>query len=252
MMLVVRALRAAPGLSRRRIWAVARKELREYRRNRSVLVAVGIFPLVFLIQPVIAVFLAPEAASGQIRYGNELLYLLGIPILVPASLAAHAITGERQQGSLEPVLTTPITREEFILGKALAVLLPSLAIAYIVYGVFLALVAVGAQPAVAAAIFQGQDLVVQLIYTPLLAAATTWIGLVISTRTSDTRVAQQLSILGSLPLLIGAVALAFDVIHVTPALLVAIGVILFVADLQGWRIVAPMFDRERLITGTRN
>jgi ABC-type Na+ efflux pump permease subunit len=252
MMLIVRALRAAPGLSRRRIWAIARKEMREYRRNRSVLVAVGIFPLIFLIQPIVALFLAPGAASGEIRHGNELLYLLGIPILVPASLAAHAITGERQQGSLEPVLTTPITREEFILGKGLAVLLPSLAIAYVIYGVFLALVAVGAQPAVAAAVFQGQDLIVQLVYTPLLAAATTWIGLFISTRTSDTRVAQQLSIFGSLPLLIGTSALAFDVIHVTPALLVAIGVILVVTDLQGWRIVAPMFDRERLITGTRS
>jgi len=55
------------------------------------------------------------------------------------------VLGERQQGPLEPVLTTPIRREEFLLGKALAVLVPSVAIAYVVFAVFLAVVAVFAQ-----------------------------------------------------------------------------------------------------------
>jgi len=47
--------------------------------------------------------------------------MLAIPALVPATLAAFAIVGERQQGTLEPVLGTPIHREELLLGKALAV-----------------------------------------------------------------------------------------------------------------------------------
>ncbi len=252
MMLLARGVRGIGKLSRRRVWAIARKELREYRRNRSVLYAIAIFPLVFLIQPLISIFLAPAGASGELRHSNELLYLLGIPILVPATLAAYAVAGERTQGSLEPVLTTPITREEFILGKAIAVITPATVVAYIVYAVFLVAVELFAQPDVAAAIVQGQDVVVQLVYTPLLAAAAAWIGLAISTRSSDIRVAQQLSILGNLPLVIGAVLLAFDIVHVTTALLVVIGVVIVAFDLQAWRIVAPMFDRERLITGTRS
>jgi len=252
MMLLARGVRGIGTLSRRRVWAIARKELREYRRNRSVLVAMTIFPFVFLAQPLISIFLAPAAASGALLHSNELLYLLGIPILVPATLAAYAVSGERAQGSLEPVLTTPITREEFILGKAVAVISPSVIVAYVVYAVFLVAVTLFAKPEVASAILQGQDVVVQLVYTPLLAAAATWIGLAISTRTSDIRVAQQLSILGNLPLVIGAIVLAFDVVHVTTALLVVIGVVLAAFDLQAWRIVAPMFDRERLISGTRS
>jgi ABC-2 type transport system permease protein len=149
------------------------------------------------------------------------------------------------------MLTTPITREELIIGKALAALLPSVAIAYVIYAFFLIAAGLFAQPAISAAIYQSQTLIVQVVYTPLLAAASTWIGLAISTRTADPRVAQQLSMLGSIPLLFGAVALAFDLIHVTPGLLLAIGVVLAVVDAQGWRVVAPMFDRERLITGTR-
>jgi ABC-type Na+ efflux pump permease subunit len=58
--------------------------------------------------------------------------MLGIPALVPATLAAYAVVGERQQGTLEPVLSTPIRREELLLGKALAVLIPLVAISYAV------------------------------------------------------------------------------------------------------------------------
>ena len=46
--------------------------------------------------------------------------MLAIPALVPAALASCSIVGERLQGTLEPVLATPIRREELLLGKALA------------------------------------------------------------------------------------------------------------------------------------
>ena len=252
MITIVRGIRAAGTLSRRRALGIARKELREYRHNRQVLITMAVFPIIFLIQPLISLTIAPQAAANALKHSNELLYLLGIPILVPATLAAHAVAGERQQGSLEPVLTTPITREEFIVGKAIAVITPAIVIAFVVYALFLVAVAVFAVPDVSAAVLQGQDLVVQVIYTPLLAAAATWIGLAISTRSSDTRVAQQLSIFGNLPLLLGAIALAFDLIHVTNALLIIVGAVLIVFDLQAYRFVAPMFDRERLIAGTRS
>jgi ABC-2 type transport system permease protein len=252
MILLSRGISGLATLNRRRVWAITRKELREYSRNRSVLVAVAILPIVFLVQPMVAIFLSPAAAAGSIQHTYELLYLLGIPILVPATLAAHAITGERLQGSLEPVLTTPIRREELILGKALAAIIPSIVVAYLIYAIFLVLVALFAKPEISSAILQSQTIILQIVYTPLLAAATTWIGLAISTRTSDTRTAQQLSILSSLPLLLAVVLVAFDIIHPTTTLFVAAGAILLAADAQGWRFVAPMFDRERLITGTRS
>jgi ABC-type Na+ efflux pump permease subunit len=251
MILLYRGVSGLGALNRRRIWAMTRKELREYRRNRNVLVAIAIYPLVFLVQPMISIFSSAAAGAGYLQHSNELLYLLGVPILVPATLAAQAITAERQQGSLEPVLTTPITREELILAKALAALVPSVIVAYLVYAIFLVAAGVFAQPAISAAIYQSQTIIVQIVYTPLLAAATTWIGLAISTRSSDARVAQQLSILGSLPLLVVTVLVAFDFIHATASLFVIIGVVLAVADAQGWRLVAPMFDRERLISGSR-
>ena len=118
--------------------------------------------------------------------------MLGIPALVPAIVAACAVVGERQQGTLEPALTTPIRREEFLLGKALAALLPSLGIAYAVFAVFSSLVELFAQPGIASALIRGPDLLAQVLFTPLLAAWSIWVGIAVSTRSSDVRVAQQI------------------------------------------------------------
>jgi ABC-type Na+ efflux pump permease subunit len=239
------------SLSPRRIRAIVWKELREYRRNRSVIVAMAIFPLIFLIQPLVVVFLVPSSSAATLGGRHLLVYMLGIPILSPATLAAYSVAGERQQGSLEPVLTTPIRREELLLGKALAALAPSVAIAYVVYAVFIASVVLFAQPAVASALLRAPDVFAQVLFTPLLAAFSIWVGIAISTRSSDIRVAQQLSLLGSLPLVLVTSLVAFDAIHATLGLTLALGAALLLADGLGWRIVSPLFDRERLITGSR-
>jgi ABC-type transport system involved in multi-copper enzyme maturation permease subunit len=187
------------SMSRRRVRAIFRKELREYRRNGNIVVTMVIFPLIFLIQPLVLILALPAPASILLSHRHLLLYMLAIPALVPGALAAYAVVGERQQGTLEPVLTTPIRREEFLLGKALASFVPSIAIAYAVYAVFLACVGLFARPAVASGLLQGPDLLTQTLFTPLLAAWSIWAGIGISARSSDVRVAQQLGILASLP-----------------------------------------------------
>ncbi len=238
------------NLSARRIGAIVRKELREYRRNRSIVSGMAILPVVFSIQPLIAVLRFSTSASGALSHEHTLLYMLGIPTLVPAFVAAYAVAGERQQGTLEPALTTPIRREEFLLGKAIAALIPSLVLAYAVFALFALVVVVFAQPNVAAAVFQGPDLLVQVVFTPLLAVWTIWVALAISSRASDVRVAQQVAMLASLPPVFLTVLIALDVIAPTVQLGVVLGVVLLVLDVLGWRVTAQLFDRERLLTST--
>ena len=238
------------NLSARRIGAIVRKELREYSRNRSIVSGMAILPLVFAIQPLIAVLRFSTSASGALSHEHTLLYMLGIPTLVPAFVAAYAVAGERQQGTLEPALTTPIRREEFLLGKAIAALIPSLVLAYAVFALFALVVVLFAQPNVASAVFQGTDLLVQVLFTPLLAVWTIWVALAISTRASDVRVAQQLAMLASLPPVFVTVLIALDVIAPTVGLGLGLGVLLLILDVIGWRVTARLFDRERLLTST--
>lgn len=238
-------------LSWRRLRAIEQKEIREFRRNRSVVVTMAIFPIIFLIQPLVVMLRVPGSAAATLGQSHLLLYMLAIPVLVPATVAATAVTGERQQGTLEPALSTPIRREEFILGKALAALLPSILIAYVVYALFIACAFLLAAPAVASAILRAPEVLAQVLFTPFLALWSIWVGLAISTRSNDVRVAQQLSLLGCLPVVLLTSLIAFDVIPASLGLGLGLGALLLLADALGWRVVSGLFDRERLITGAR-
>src|ERR1035441_5835564 len=97
-------------------------------------------------------------ATGKdlgVHVGLSLLYMLVIPVMMPSVVSAYSVVGEREQGTLEPVLTTPIRREEFLIGKALAAFVPTLVIAYAVFGIFLAVAGLFAHPVIASAIYAG-------------------------------------------------------------------------------------------------
>jgi len=182
-------------LSTTRVRAIVRKELREYRRNRQLVVTMAVLPLIFIIAPAVQIFTQPAAAASTLAHDHVLVYMLGIPALVRATFASISIAGERQQGTLE--------------------------------------------------------LVAQVLFTPLLAALSIWIGIAISARSNDPRVAAQLSVLASLPAIFVWAFVAFGKIHVSVPLALALGAALLLLDVLGWRIVSPAFDRERLTTGTR-
>lgn len=239
------------NLSWRRVRAVYRKELREYRHNGNIVYATAILPLVFLIQPVVQVFTLSSRSSGTLRHGHALLYMLAIPVLVPAALAAYSIVGERLQGTLEPLLSTPVSREELLLGKALAAFVPSVAVAYAVFALFVAIVELFAHPGVAQAFIRGPDLLAQLVFTPLLAIWSIWVGIAISARSSDPRTASQLSILVSLPTVAVTTLVAFNVIPATLPVAVLFGAVLLILGRLGARFASALFDRERLITSMK-
>jgi ABC-type Na+ efflux pump permease subunit len=240
------------GLDAGRVRAVVRKELRDYRRRRSIVVAMVILPAIFLIQPTLSVFLASPSTTSASDVGLPLLLLLLIPVITPSTLAAYSVVGEREQGTLEPLLTTPIRRNEFILGKAAAVMIPTLVLSYAVFGVFLALVELFANPVIASRVFhQGPVLLGLALFTPLLAGWAIIVGMAVSVRANEVRVAQQLGMIASFPPLGVVVLFAVGVIQPTFTVAVLFAVGLLLVDARAFRIVARMFDRERLVTGSK-
>jgi ABC-type Na+ efflux pump permease subunit len=238
-------------VSRRRLRAVLHKELLDLKRNGNVVYAMVILPLVFLIQPVIQVFTFPSGASASLHHEHTLVYLLAIPALVPSALAAYSIVGERVQGTLEPLLSTPVQEKELVLGKALAVFMPSVAVAYVVFGFFIGIVELFAAPGVAPALVKVPDVIAQIVFTPLLAIWSIWLGMAISSRSRDMRSAGQVSILVSLPAVAITSLIAFNVIPANLPVALGFAIGLLVLDRLGWKAASLLFDRERLITNTR-
>ena len=237
-----------------RIRAVVRKEFTEFRRNRLIVATSATLPVVFLISPTVSILdIKTQALSAVLgrRVETSLFLPLLVSVFVPAIMSAYSVVGEREQGTLEPVLTTPIGRAELVIGKAAAIFMPAVALGYLIFGVFLAITQFAAAPAVAAAVRHAPQLPAALVFIPLLAAWAIWIGLAISTRVSDTRVAQQLSVLGSLPPLALAALMSFQLITPTFGLVAALAGGLLAVDFAACLVVARLFDRERLITGSR-
>ena len=197
-------------------------------------------------------FRIPDSASGaavRSAVGTLSLLMLIIPLVIPPVIAAYSVVGERDQGTLEPVLTAPVTASELLLGKAVAAFVPSVGVAYAVYFIAAISIRIGAADVVSDVVWHTPQLLAQILFTPLLALWAIWVGIGISTRAGDVRVAQQLATLAGLPLLGFTSLISFQVITPSVPLAIGLALALLAADLVAWRVVSRLFDRERLVTG---
>jgi ABC-type transport system involved in multi-copper enzyme maturation permease subunit len=241
-------------MNRARIGAVVRRELADIRRSRFVVITMTAIPLIYVSIPVFILLTQNSSATPtqltQIA-GGVLTNLMLIPLLIPVFIASSSVVGEREQGTLEPVLTTPVTREEILTGKAVAAAIPAICVAYLMMGAALAIIAVFAIPAAASAVWHAPELPVDIVFVPLLAGWSIWVCIAVSAKASDIRVATQLSALGSLPAIAFIILADVKVISSTVLLVIVLGGVLLLFDIGAYRIVSRLFDTERLVTGTK-
>lgn len=234
-----------------RILAVWRKELREFRRNKFVVGSMIVLPLLFILTNIGNIVSIKAGTSTEVinrLLGGAGLTFFLVPLILPSVIAGYAVVGEREQGTLEPVLSTPLRERELVLGKALAAIVPSVAIAYVLFIAYVVVISLFAIPQVTDLVRRSPQFLAVVLFTPLLSTFAIWVGLAISVRSNDVRVAQQLSALAMLPML-GLLAL-FTFGVVTPSIAVALigAAVLVVFDAGAWRVVSAMFDRERMLT----
>jgi ABC-type Na+ efflux pump permease subunit len=238
-------------MNRRAVRAIFRKEMREFRRNKQIIASMALSPIGFVTAPVITLF-AVNSSDLSLAYNYPvLLFTLTLAAMVPVMVGAYSIAGEREQGTLEPLLGTPIRTSELMLGKAMAIFVPGVAESYLLFGVIDCIVWI-CRPAVVTQIeLRPYILVAQLLATPLLVALAVWLSMMISARVSDPRAASQLSSVVSLPIVAIGVCVGFHVIPVSVTLGILILAALLAVDTGGLWLVSKIFNREQLILGTR-
>ena len=230
----------------------AARRLREYRRNGSIIATMAVLPG-HLPHPPADHDLPPARLGAAARSHAARARCTCWSCRRGARRRSPPTrwSASAQQGTLEPVLTTPVRREELLLGKAVAVFVPSLAISYAVYASSLVSVRLRASPRSRRRL-HGPELLAQVVFTPLLAGWSIWVGIAISARSSDVRVAQQLGILASLPAVaVTSLAPSSVITPTSPSPSAARASCCWSSTSLGWRVVSALFDRERLITGTR-
>lgn len=264
-----------------RVGVIIRKELSEFRLNPAAVLPVVIVIAAALLLPVLVLVLVPAATGRSLGEDREvaravafaqqrlpdlrglpapaaaeaflfqqfLLLFLLTPIVGAVSLAAYSVVGEKQGKTLEPLLTTPLTAAELLLGKVLACLLPALAIEAVGLVLYLVVVAVIAEPGVLAALLTIRSAVLVGVVGPLGALVALQLTIAVSSRVSDPRSAQQVAVLLVLPvvgMLIGQLIGAF----IIPTWgLLAIALCLALVWLLLILFGVALFDRERILTG---
>ncbi len=81
------------------------------------------------------------------------LLMLIVPIVIPPVIAAYSVVGERDHGTLEPVLTAPVRASELLLGKAAAAFVPSVGVAYAIYFIAAISIRLGAAQVVSSVVW---------------------------------------------------------------------------------------------------
>lgn len=192
-----------------------------------------------------------ELAQALVGRQFSVLFLL-LPVFIPSVLASYAIVGEKRERTLEPVLATPIRTWELLLGKALAALIPALAITIASATLFVVgILSFAVSDRVRGLIVSPGWILAVLVDTPLLALIGVALIVVLSSRVNDPRTAQQISAVLVVPvmaLLLGQLA---GVIVLSPALALGIGVVLAVVAVVALWLAARLFQREVILTRWR-
>lgn len=270
------------SFSTARVAAILVKEVAELQRNRSALVpvvllaifSIGLPFLIALVIPIIAGeplaadpeftravqrgavppgtgHLSDEALIQAFVFQQFLMMQLLVPVTGAMAFAGYSLIGEKQGRTLEPLLSTPITTAELLVGKGLGALLPSLAIMLAAAAIYFTSIAAFALPGVFATVLNRRSLLLLLGAGPMAALVALQIAVLVSSRVNDPRTAQQFGALLILPLTalfvmqfngvftltLPIIGLLFLVLTVTWIILVVVGV--------------AAFDRETILTRWR-
>lgn len=242
-------MRAAP------VWTVAAKDLRIFRKKRNILYSIVILEVfVSVLMPLIAWYVAHTSdnpsvfvplAAGYLSFGA---FVVGAALL-PVALASYSLVGEKIQKCFEPVLVTPVEDAELLAGKALAALLPALAVAYIGAIFYMGLVDLFTFRALGYLLYpNGHIAITLLLDTPSVCLLSVLVNLLISSRANDVRAAQQLGALPVLPYAAIYVLAELSVLHLTDRALLLVAAVTAVADLVLLPVVKAVFRREEILT----
>jgi len=199
-----------------RVREIFRKDFQELRSNRSVFATLFVLPVILTAESIVTVWaqasaLTPgssDAAATLARsasFGFDLLLI--IPLLTAVTIGATSIVQEKTNRSLEPLLATPITDSELLLGKALTPLIPGVLAVWVCYAVEFVAIDLIAGPIVGGPIVPTALAVYQMVLlAPALGLLGTLAILVVSSWAKDSRAAQQMSTFVVLPVLVAVLA----------------------------------------------
>ncbi len=239
-------------------WIVTRKDLSIIRRNKYVFYSLIAMPIILGV--VLPLFLTQTITSGAGQLTSEELtqtvlqigslsamYFVLIPAVLPSIIASYSIVGEKIEKSLEPLLATPTTDSELLLGKCLASFVPCMVVTYIASAIFVPIIDIWSYNTIGIYLFPNLYwAILMFAITPLGCIMSVLANVIVSSRVSDIRAAQQLGGLVVLPLIF--VVIFGAIFSEVTLLAVIVTVALAAVDVGLFYLSKATFQREEILT----
>jgi len=190
--------------------------------------------------------LPPEAQAALLN--AALLYFLILPVMIPITLGVYSVVGEKEQGTLESLLATPLSDLELFLGKSAVAVIPSVFLTWIVFGLFLLAASLMVPGGIPAGILSLPWLFSIFLLSPLLALFSALVAMIISSRSSDSRAAYQFAGLAVVPALIPLIVYSARLTAVDLKFVAIEGAALFALNVGLLYFGIKIFQREEILT----
>ena len=238
-------------------WIIASKDFKVFLKKKNIIYSIVVVPIsVSILFPVVVSSLLHKGGSGvsaselTVLLPSFTFFYLNLAGLIPTTIASYSIVGEKVEKSLEPLLATPTTDGEILLGKGMSAILPPMAAILGGGALFMALIDFVTYNTLGYAFFPNLNAAIVLfLLVPLAAVMSVEWNVIVSSRVSDVRVAQQIGILLILPF--GGIYVAGELniiqLGVTSNLLIIAG-ILSAVDLLLLYVAKATFSRDEILT----
>jgi ABC-2 type transport system permease protein len=233
-------------------WIVATKDFGVIRQNKYIFYSIIAMPLIFgLAFPLMMMLSLANAPFNTIMPILAMLnvYFAVIAAVLPTVIASYSFVGEKVERSLEPLLATPTTDGELLLGKCLAAFLPSMAATYIGAAGFVAVMDYWSYTNQGVFMLPNLNLALILgVVAPLACIVSVEANVIVSSRVSDVRAAQQLGGIVVLPIIL--VLMLGSLFAFMPADLLALVIsgVLAIAAVALFYVSKATFRREEILT----
>ncbi|GFP18874.1 hypothetical protein HKBW3S03_00379 [Candidatus Hakubella thermalkaliphila] len=179
------------------------------------------------------------------------IYLLLIPIMIAISFATFSIIEEKQMRTLEPLLATPVSTWELLLGKALAGAIPALIITWVCAGLFLVGVVWMGLAHLLSLVLTPSWFISLFLLVPLVTVLSFMLGVIGSSRANDPKSAQNIAFVIVLPVLAIIGVQLTGLILLRPLMFIVMAVGIAILDILTLRVAVYLFQRESIVVRWR-
>lgn len=239
-------------------WIIAAKDFKTLRKKKNIIYTLFVIPFLIAILIPGVLEVAGQRSGSNRMSPPELLILLPafqffyviLAAYLATPIASYTIVGEKVEKSLEPLLATPTTDSEILLGKGIAAFFPPLAALWGGSALFMLFMDLATKAKLGYYYFPDwNSAVVLLLLLPLNLLMSVQYNVIVSSRVSDVRAGQQLGALIVIPFAGLYVAGELNLINLGDmSNLLIIAAALLVVDVLLFFVSRATFRREEILT----